>query len=135
MMNDAVTSIEPGLLDIADVPVPTGWRIVVQPRKVEEKSAGGIVMPDSVQDANKHLAYVGQVLLMGDLCYTDARYAIGERDPKPWCSVGDWVMFGQYEGQKIKVKATDNSEIELIVLNDDQIKAIVPNPVRVRAYI
>ena len=121
--------------ELKECPVPVGYRILVRPAMVEEKSSGGIILDASSQDANKHLTYVGEVLAMGELCYTSERFAIGDRDPRRWCNVGDTVLFGQYAGQRIKVQAKDGSDVELVLLNDDEIKARAESPVNYRAYI
>lgn len=121
--------------ELKEVPSAVGYRIIVRPAIVEEKSSGGIILDASSQDANKHLTYVGEVISMGDLCYTEDRFKLGDREPVRWCCVGDMVLFGQYAGQKIRCQATDGSDVELVVLNDDEIKARVSDPVNYRAYI
>lgn len=123
------------MVDPVEIPVPVGYRVLVRPSVVENKSSGGILLDASTTDANKHLTYTGMVVAMGELCYTDKRFAIGDRDPKPWCKVGDKVLFGQYAGQKIKILAKDGSEVEMVMLNDDEIKGRVKDPVNYRAYI
>jgi len=125
----------PNDIELTEMPEPTGYRVLIKPAIGEDTTAGGIILANSVTNANKHLTYVGEVLAMGDLCYTGERFAIGDRDPKPWCSVGDMVLFGQYAGQKIKVAAKDGSDVELVLLNDDEIKSRCSNPANYRAYI
>ena len=120
-----MNTINPSIL-----PQVKGWKLIVLPKTVEETTAGGIVIPTQAQDANKHLSRVGQVVGMGELCYEDERF--GNRK---WCHVGDWVMFGQYKGDNIKVKDDTGEEVELVILNDDQVMATVEKPESIIAYV
>ena len=36
---------------------------------------------------------------MGDLAYKDK-----EKFNKPWCKVGDWVMFARYAGARLPIE-------------------------------
>ena len=118
----------------AEFPKPTGYRILIRPAVVEETSEGGIILSDSIQDANKHLTYVGQVIAMGDQCYTHEKFQIAERDPKPWCKVGDYVLYKQYTGQPIDIRGKDGSTIQMLILNDDEIKGVIDDPGNYVAY-
>lgn len=120
---------------VIDVPQPTGWAILIMPYISEEKSQGGIILPDDVQNANRHLNIVGEVIAMGDLCYTDDRFAIGDRTPKAWCKVGDWVTYPQNIGSRFTVYDENNDAVEFILLNDDNIRSVVKDPRNIRAYV
>ena len=117
------------------IPQPKGWQILISPYKAKNKSAGGIVLPDDVGVANKHLNMVGCVIAMGELCYTDGRFGVGERDPKEWCHVGDWVLYGQNIGTRFSVYDDNNELVEFLLLNDDNIKAVIDDPRTIRAYV
>ena len=117
------------------IPKPKGWQILISPYSTEAKSSGGIVLPEDVNTANKHLNMVGAVIAMGDLCYTDDRFKVGERDPKAWCSVGDWVLYSQNIGTRFNVYDDNNELVEFLLLNDDNIKAVVDDPRTIRAYV
>ena len=53
------------------LPNPTGWRILVMPFKVKEKTEGGIIIAQETLDRARVSTQVGYVLKMGDLCYQD----------------------------------------------------------------
>lgn len=108
---------------------PTGWRILVRPVKIETKSAGGIVLPESVKQAKEHLRYVGQVVAMGPLCYLHDKFG----GDQPWCTVGDWIAYGQYAGQEMLVKIDDGIE-KLRIINDDEVLCTMPSPDSVTVY-
>lgn len=122
-----VADIEPELPVI-----PVGWRVLIRPYKAKEATAGGIVMPDSVKESEDLLTYVGQVVAMGSECFklqTRSGIDMSKIDPKP--KVGDWIMYGTYGGQTILTK----SGAKYMIMNDDGIMGIVPDPAACRAYI
>ena len=101
------------------LPQPTGWRILVLPFKINEKTKGGIIMGQDTIEKQQVASQCGNVLAMGPDCYRDKdRYKQG-----PWCKVGDWVMFARYAGSRIKI---EGGEVRL--LNDDEILATIKNP-------
>lgn len=121
-------------MNLDEAPSPVGWRMLVLPYRVEDKSKGGIILSDDTKNANKHLTCVGEVLEMGELCYKDDRFRLGENHDPRLCEVGDYVVYGAYSGQKVRY-LTDEGEIDLLILNDDEIKSTTKHPDRVRAYV
>ena len=101
------------------IPQPTGWRLLVLPFKMKEKTKGGIVLAEATLERQQVASQCGLVLAMGSQCYRD-----NERYPEgPWCKVNDWVMFARYAGSRIKI---DGGEIRL--LNDDEVLAKLDSP-------
>ena len=101
------------------IPRPTGWRILVLPFKMKEKTKGGLVLSESTLEKQQVASQCGLVLAMGSQCYKDK-----ERYPEgPWCKEKDWVMFARYAGSRIKI---DGGEIRL--LNDDEVLATIDSP-------
>ena len=101
------------------LPKPTGWRILVLPFRMGEKTKGGILVGQDTLDKQQVASQCGNVLAMGSQCYKDK-----ERYPEgPWCVVGDWVIFARYAGSRIQI---EGGEIRL--LNEDEILATVKNP-------
>ena len=94
------------------LPKPSGYRLLIKPREVSNKTAGGIILTDESKDAAKFSCVVSQVIDMGKVCYHD-------KDSK-WCNIGDWVLTGKYVGLKVK---HDGEEYSLI--NDDEVVAVV----------
>ena len=67
------------------LPKPTGWRMLVLPFRMDEKTKGGILLGGETIDRQQVASQCGSVLAMGDACYKDKeRYPNG-----PWCKVGD----------------------------------------------
>ena len=101
------------------LPKPTGWRILVLPFKMKEKTKGGIYMGQDTLERQQLAAQCANVLAVGPDAYKDK-----ERYPEgPWCKVGDWVIFARYAGSRIKI---EGGEVRL--LNDDEILATIRNP-------
>ena len=100
------------------LPKPTGWRLLVLPFKMKEKSKGGIIMSDVTIERQQVASQCGLVVALGDQCYDKERYPEG-----PWCKKGDWVVFARYAGSRIQI---DGGEVRL--LNDDEILATIENP-------
>ena len=101
------------------LPKPTGWRMLVLPFKMKEKTKGGIIIAETSLERQQVASQCGLVLRMGPDCYTDK-----ERYPEgPWCKEKDWVIFARYAGSRIKIEGG-----EVRMLNDDEILATVDNP-------
>jgi len=101
------------------LPKPTGWRILVLPFRMKEKTDAGLLIGSETIDRQQVASQCGNILAMGDACYKDKdRYPSG-----PWCKVGDWVVFARYAGSRIEI---EGGEVRL--LNDDEILATVQDP-------
>ena len=101
------------------LPQPTGWRLLVLPFKMKEKTKGGLVLAETTLEKQQVASQVGLVMAMGPQCYKDK-----ERYPEgPWCEVNNWVMFARYAGSRIKIEGG-----EMRLLNDDEILATIESP-------
>ena len=101
------------------LPKPTGWRLLVLPFRMDGKTKGGVLLGQETIDKQQVASQCGNVIAMGDSCYTDKeRYPSG-----PWCKVGDWVIFARYAGSRIEI---EGGEVRL--LNEDEVLATVQDP-------
>ena len=78
----------------AKLPKPTGWRMLVLPFRMNEKSKGGVLFANETVDRQQVASQCGNVLAMGPDCYNDKN----RFKDCPWCKVGDWVIFARYAG-------------------------------------
>jgi len=90
---------------------PLGDRVVVEREDSEETTAGGIVLPNSAQDAPAR----GRVLSVGDGRLLDD----GKRAPLQ-VKVNDRVVFSSYAGEAFKVE-----DGELLLMREDDILAVI----------
>ena len=72
---------------------PLSDRVLVLPNPAEEKTAGGLFIPDTAKE--KPLA--GKVVAVGP----------GTADIKMEVKVGDTVLYGKYAGTEINIDGTD----------------------------
>ena len=101
------------------LPRPTGWRMLVLPFKMKEKTKGGVILAEDTLERQQVASQVGLVMAMGPQCYKDK-----ERYPEgPWCKEKDWVMFARYAGSRIKIEGG-----EMRLLNDDEVLATIDSP-------
>ena len=91
--------------------IPLGDKLVVRRLEAEEKTAGGIVLPDSAREKPGQ----GRVLSVGDgRQLADGSHAAQE------VGEGDRVLFGAYAGTEVQV-----DEEDLLILSEDDVLAIV----------
>ena len=108
-----------------ELPVPTGWRLLVLPFTPKEKTKGGILFSQEQLDKARIATTCGYVLKMGDLAYKDK-----DKFNEPWCKVGDWVMFARYAGARSPIEGG-----EVRILNDDEVLGTIGDPESVLHYI
>jgi chaperonin GroES len=90
---------------------PLGDKIIVQRLSAEERTAGGIVLPDSAREKPQQ----GRVLSVGEggLSKDGARIA-------PAVQEGDRVLFSTWAGQEVQIDGD-----ELLILSERDILAIM----------
>ena len=91
--------------------VPLNDKIVVKRLEAEEKTAGGIVLPDSAREKPKQ----GKVLSRGDGKRLDSgkRAAFQVKE-------GDRVLFSSYAGSEVNIDGE-----EYLIMTEDDILAVV----------
>ena len=77
---------------------PLGDRVVIQPAAAEEKTAGGIILPDTV----KEKPVEGTVVAVGPGKVADDGKMI-----KMEVKVGDKVLYGKYSGTEVTINRND----------------------------
>ena len=90
---------------------PLRNRVIVRRTKEEERSAGGIFIPDSAKEKPAS----GTVIAVGPGMLTDAGNIV-----EPIVSEGDSVLFGKYAGTELTVDGED-----FLILTESDILAIV----------
>jgi chaperonin GroES len=91
--------------------VPLGANVVVKRIDAEERTAGGIMLPENSRERPRE----GRVLSVGD----GRRLADGSRLPHQ-VREGDRVVFAGYAGVEVEVDGES-----MLIMNEDEIMAIV----------
>ena len=90
---------------------PLHDRVLVRRVESDEKTAGGLIIPDSAKEKPAE----GEVVAVG----AGAVKEDGSRAPMD-VKVGDTVLFGKYSGDEIKLDGVDH-----IILKESDILAII----------
>ena len=126
IITDSVTKASIGSNQL---PRPMNWKVLIQPNEIKAETKGGILLPDKVKENEQILTAHGTVMAIGELAYRERE--TGERWKQEIVpQVGDKVTYGKYAGQKIVV-----NNVRFLLLNDDEITAILPDGVEVTAYV
>lgn len=90
---------------------PLGDRVLIKPMEAEEKTKGGIVLPDTAKEKPQKGEVIavgkGKILENGEVRALDVK-------------VGDKVLYGKYAGTEISY----NGE-EYLIVREDDILAII----------
>ena len=106
------------------LPSPTGYRILLVPYTQPNKSKGGILLADQTLKSEELSTTIGYIVEIGPDAYKDPlKYPEG-----PWCKKGDYVLFGRYAGARITMQGSNDDNLPLRLLNDDEILAVIDNP-------
>ena len=90
---------------------PLADRVVIKPSPAEEKTKGGIILPDTA----KEKPVIGEVVAVGPGKVTDDGKKIA-----PEVKVGDKVLYGKYSGTEVTIEGD-----EYLIMREADIFAIV----------
>jgi len=90
---------------------PLSDRVVVEPLQAEEKTTGGIYLPDTAKEKPQ----MGKVVAVGPGKTADTGELI-----KPEVKVGDKVLYGKYSGTDVTVDGKD-----YLIVRESDILAIM----------
>lgn len=90
---------------------PLQDRILIKRVEKEERSSGGIIIPDSAKEKPQE----GEVVAIGN----GKRMENGTVHPLD-VKVGDRILFGKYSGSEIKIDGTEH-----LILREDEVLGIL----------
>jgi len=85
---------------------PLADRVIVEPAAAEEKTAGGIIIPDTAKEKPQR----GKIVAVGN----------GKPDEPLTVKEGDSVLYGKYAGTEINIEGND-----YLIMRESDIFAIV----------
>lgn len=89
---------------------PLADRVVVKPVQAEEKTKGGIVLPDTAKDKPQE----GEVIAVGPGRVLDNGTKLA-----PEVKVGDRVIYSKYSGSEVKIEGD-----EYLIIRESDILAV-----------
>ncbi len=90
---------------------PLADRVIVKPSEAEEKTKGGIILPDTA----KEKPIEGTIVAIGPGKVSDDGKIV-----KPEVKVGDKVLYGKYSGTEVTVEG-----VEYLIMRESDIFAII----------
>jgi chaperonin GroES len=90
-------------------------RVLVRRIDAEEKTAGGIIIPDTAKEKPQQ----GQVIAVGPGARNEAGQLVA-----PDVQVGDTVLFGKWSGTEVKIDGED-----LLIMKESDIMGVVEQTV------
>ena len=97
---------------------PLHDRVLVRRVEAEEKTAGGIIIPDTAKEKPQE----GEVLAVG----TGTRDESGKLTPLD-VQEGDRILFGKWSGTEVRLNGED-----LLIMKESDILGIVDSPAEAR---
>ncbi|MCE3007186.1 MAG: co-chaperone GroES [Bacteroidetes bacterium] len=85
---------------------PLADRVVVEPAPAEEKTAGGIIIPDTAKEKPQK----GKVVAVGP----------GKKDEPTTVKVGDSVLYGKYSGTEVSIGGKD-----YLIMRESDLYAVI----------
>jgi len=85
---------------------PLADRVLIEPAAAEEKTAGGIIIPDTAKEKPQK----GKIVAVGN----------GKPDEPMTVKAGDNVLYGKYAGTEINIEGKD-----YLIMRESDIFAIV----------
>ena len=90
---------------------PLGDRVVVRRVKEDQKTAGGIIIPETAQEKPQE----GEVISVGPGALDDNGKRVA-----PEVKVGDSVLFGKWSGTEVKVDGE-----ELLIMKESDVMGVI----------
>ncbi len=85
---------------------PLADRVIIEPAAAEEKTAGGIIIPDTAKEKPQK----GKIVAIGT----------GKKDEPLTVKVGDNVLYGKYAGTEITIDGND-----YLIMRESDVVAVV----------
>ncbi|UOF81992.1 chaperonin 10 kd subunit [Caudoviricetes sp.] len=93
---------------------PVGWRILIKPLEVEQKTQSGIIISHGeLTDREQMANTTGEVIEIGS-------------ESNTWAKVGNRVVFGKFSG----LMYVGKDEVKYRVINDDDIVAVLDDDMK-----
>ena len=103
----------------SQLPQPSGYQLLVALPAQEEKTEGGVYIPDELREREEAAGISAMVLRIGPDAFVDeTRFPSGA-----YCKEGDWIIMRAYSGFKIEIHGK-----QFRLINDDCVRAVIEDP-------
>ena len=97
---------------------PLHDRVVVRRLEAEEKTSGGIIIPDTAKEKPQE----GEVVAVGPGARDDSGKLV-----EPSVRAGDRILFGKWSGTEVKVEGED-----LLIMKESDILGVIETPAELK---
>lgn len=92
---------------------PLADRLVVKPLEAEEKTKGGLFIPDTAKEKPQQ----GEIIAVGPGRVSDDGKLIA-----PQVAAGDTILYGKYSGTEVTI-----DDVEYLIMRESDVFAVVDN--------
>lgn len=127
-LDDAFPNVDPMVK-------PLGNRILVQIRTPKNKTKGGIILTEDVQEDELWNEMTAKVIALGPLAFHN-RETLKPWPEGEWCKVGDFVRVPKWGGDRImRGKIGDSNFALFVIFNDHEVIAqVTGDPLELKTY-
>ena len=118
---------------------PFGGRVIVQLRRIKQKTAGKIILVSETKENEKWNNMIGKVISVGPLAFKN-RETMASWPEGSWAEVGDYVRVPRWGGDRWEraVPGEDGGEdpVLFMTINDHELIArVTDDPLSFKAFI
>lgn len=92
---------------------PLEFNVLVRPKKIDERTAGGIFIPDEARERQQVAGIEGEIVAVSETAFT---FETGAPRAEP----GDHVVFAKFAGMRVKGKDGE----EYLIVKDKDVAAV-----------
>ena len=117
---------------------PFGGRVIVQLRRIKQKTAGKIILVEETKETEKWNNMIGKVVAIGPLAFKN-RETMASWPEGSWAEIGDYVRVPKWGGDRWERKAPDSDDedpVLFMTINDHELIAkVTDNPLSFKAFV
>jgi len=125
----AVPEVKPGQS-------PFGGRIIVQLRRIKQKTAGKIILVEETKENEKWNNMIGKVVAIGPLAFKN-RETMASWPEGSWAEIGDYVRVPRWGGDRWERPVPDDEDpVLFMTINDHELIAkVTDNPLSFKSFV
>jgi len=115
---------------------PFGGRIIVQLRRIKQKTAGKIILVEETKENEKWNNMIGKVVAIGPLAFKN-RETMASWPEGSWAEIGDYVRVPRWGGDRWERPVPDDEDpVLFMTINDHELIAkVTDNPLSFKSFV